>query len=299
MHLPLFFRKLIFRLNYQLMTGFFLPRPRGGPVKKPKRWLPPLLLILTIASTFIAGIGMFGSLQQGFLFSLILMVILGAHESGHYFTARYHGVPASLPYFIPFPNIIGTMGAVMRMRGAVHSRRALFDIGIAGPLAGWIPALISLLAGYARASVLPLMSPPDGASITFGSSLLMKGIEMMLYGRTDVVVQLNPFLYAGWVGMLVTALNLMPAGQLDGGHIIYAMFPDKQKDFGMLVFMMLIAASFFWPGWIVWVVLMFIFGVRHPPVADYTELDPKRRRLGYLAMVIFVISFMPVPISIK
>lgn len=261
-------------------------------------WIAPVLLILTILSTIWAGASVFGSLSQGAVFSAVLLCILGVHESGHFLAARYWGVPSSLPYFIPFPlSIIGTMGAVIRLRAPIRSRKALFDIGAAGPLSGWILSVFALLAGYGQAQIIPPEEASRPGSIEFGSSLLMWTIEHIRYGD-NATVMLNPFLYAGWIGMLVTALNLMPIGQLDGGHVIYAMFPRMQALVGKIFFAGLLVMSFFWQGWIVWAILTLIIGTAHPPTEDYSPIGTGRTRLGYAMILIFITTFIPVPVRL-
>ncbi len=289
---------LLRRLDRSIAYGLLRPsaRPRSAPKSRP--WLPPLLLGLTILSTIWAGASMFNSIRLGAVFSATLLCILGLHETGHFLAARRWGVPSSLPYFIPFPlSLVGTMGAVIRLRGPIPSRRALFDIGAAGPLAGWILSVAAIGIGYMQAETVLRSQPPDAVSLEFGSSLLMTAVERLRWGP-DVVVLLNPFLYAGWIGMLVTALNLMPIGQLDGGHVLYALFPRAQALVGRLFFLALIVLSFFWEGWAIWAVLSLIIGVAHPPVYDYQPLSPRRRVTGYLMIAIFLTTFIPIPVRI-
>ena len=244
---------------------------------------------------------------RGWPFSLSIMLILGAHELGHYFAARYHKVAVTLPYFIPLPIIspIGTMGAVIRMKAPIKNKRALFDIGVAGPLAGLVFAVPLLLYGLATSEVGPIS--PTG--LLEGNSILYYLAKFAVLGQflpsETADVYLNQVAWAGWVGLLVTALNLMPVGQLDGGHIVYSLIGARAKQLFTPVIAILGAltlVSFFIDNtftWGIWVLLLFFFGRAHAePLDDVTALDPRRRWLGIATLIIFVLIFVPIPFRI-
>jgi membrane-associated protease RseP (regulator of RpoE activity) len=262
-------------------------------------------------------------LITGYAFAVPLLAILLTHEFGHYFAARYHRVPASLPYFIPLPFLspFGTMGAVIGMRGTIRSRSALLDIGAAGPLAGLVVALPVLWWGIAAS---PVSALPKGAYTQEGQSILYWILKRIIHGPipdgSDVV--LHPTAMAGWVGLLVTMLNLIPFGQLDGGHIAYALFGPKQNRFAMWVRRSLLGllaynvAVFFVPillhtsklsvglaianslTWLVWYALLGLLarlgGREHPPF-EPGPLSPGRRIVAWLCLILFVMLFMPTP----
>ena len=271
-----------------------------------------LLFLLTCLTTLVAGSGAFlrfdpfaepARVLSGVPFAFTLLAILGTHEFGHYFTARYHGAVVSLPYFIPAPPpfLFGTLGAIIRMGPAVRDRNALFDIAVAGPLAGLAVAVPALLLGLGWSVVAAI---PRGGHIVFGDSLLMRFLVYLSFGRIpdgmDVFV--HPVALAGWVGLFVTALNLFPVGQLDGGRIAYALCGRYHRMVGYLTVGGLVAlAAITWaPNWLVWAALVFFFvGVRHsPPIDDVTPLTPRRRALGYLCLVLLILLIPPVPIQL-
>jgi len=291
---------------------------------KPRLWLNALLFGLTVVSTFAVGLGWSLSyvyaerlasdpppaltaetlrdprvLGLSALYVAALMAILLAHEFGHYLTCRRFGIDATLPFFLPAPSLIGTMGAFIRIRGAVTRRRQLFDIGAAGPLAGFVLAVPALAWGLARSRVVAAI--PSGDAIIFGEPLLLKAFGAVLLkdvgpGR-DII--LHPVAFAGWVGILVTALNLMPLGQLDGGHIVYALFGPKARRLSV-VFMaaFIVMAVFFWVGWLVWALLILFLGLRHPRLLDEdVGLPASRKILGAVLLAVFVLSFIPDPVK--
>jgi membrane-associated protease RseP (regulator of RpoE activity) len=269
----------------------------------PTRKLPVLNIVLflaTLVTTTWAGYAFAGDIWLGLSFSLTIMLILLVHESGHYIASRYHKVPATLPYFIPAPNFIGTFGAVIRMKGAIYDRRALLDIGVSGPLAGFVVALPTLVIGFMLSEVVP--SNPEGLGISLGDNVITWLVGSLVFGAVpegyDVI--LHPVGFAGWLGMLVTALNLIPVGQLDGGHISMALFHDHAHRIARVVHVMLfVMGIFYWEGWIIWGVLLIFLGVRHPPVLlPHIQLDERRRKLGYLSLAVFLLTFIPVPFSI-
>lgn len=279
-----------------------------------RRSINLILLLVTIASTLFAGAlyetgSLTGALQlqNGIPFSVSIMLILGAHELGHYFAARYHGVPVTLPYFIPMPiSLIGTLGAFIRLKAPVKNKRALLDVGMAGPWAGLIFAVPILLYGLATSEIGPVVA---GAGVE-GNSLLYALLKIIVFGRIlpdgAQDVYLNQFAWAGWVGLLVTGLNLMPVGQLDGGHVSYVLFGKKAKWFfwpviGALGILTLISAL---RGeavnWVVWILLLFFFGRVHAePLDDVTPLDSRRRMIAIATLLLFVLVFVPVPFRIS
>lgn len=260
------------------------------------------------------------NLVLGIPFSVTLLGILGIHEMGHFVAARRWRVRATLPYFIPIPTIIGTMGAVIRIRSRIPNRRALFDIGVAGPLAGFVIAVAALAYGFSTAQVVDLARfKGEGGALVFGDSLLTAGLQYLIVGELPPGhdLMLDPIGFAGWLGLFVTVLNLLPIGQFDGGHLVYALFGRHHERVSqaaiVCLFLMwaigpeygwLESATPFstwletrWPGWLIWGCISIVLGRRHPPTLDpITTLDPRRRRIGYLTVAIFVICFIPDPI---
>jgi len=236
-----------------------------------------------------------GVLLLGLPFSFTLMTILLAHELGHFFACRYYGISASYPYFIPAPTIIGTMGAFIRIRSPIINRKALFDIGLAGPVVGFLFALPALAIAIANSKVVPGVQA--SAAITFGNPPLVQLLIAALRPHvraTDLL--LDPVGRAAWVGLFATALNLLPAGQLDGGHIVYALASDKHRRLSIAVALVLAPLAYFWIGWLVWAVLLVLIGFRHPPLVDRWEpLDAKRQLWAAIGLAIFLLCFVPRP----
>jgi membrane-associated protease RseP (regulator of RpoE activity) len=235
----------------------------------------------------------------GATFSVPLLAILGIHELGHMVACRRYGLPATYPYFIPAPIGIGTFGAIIRIRAPITSRRTLFDVGAAGPLAGFVVALPVLAWGIAISRVAP--APPPGEYADFGEPLLFRILERLLHPgmRPGAELALSPVGFAGWFGLFVTALNLLPLAQLDGGHILYAVAGRGQRTIGFLLFAGLVGLAFLWPGWIVWVLVVLFMGIAHPPTADPGErLGGRRRAVALVCLAVFVLSFTPVPIRL-
>ncbi|MBN1893932.1 site-2 protease family protein [bacterium] len=255
-----------------------------------------LLFILTVCTTFLVGLS--DGLAGAFWYSGGIMAILLCHEMGHFWTARMHGVPATLPYFIPVPYWpFGTMGAIIKMHGTIPNRRALFDIGAAGPLAGMVLIVPAILLGLDMSQVVErAAASADGFSL--GESLLFKILVRLVIGPVgeNQDVLLHPLAYAGWVGLLVTAINLLPVGQLDGGHIVYALFKKRSKWVAFIFFAVMAAVCLFlYFGWLLLLVLLTVFR-RHPPTMDdQSGLDPKRKALGFFMIAVFILSFTPVP----
>ena len=237
------------------------------------------------------------SLAAGLPFSLTLMAILLAHEMGHYLACRYYRVDASLPYFMPAPTVIGTLGAFIRIRSPIYSKRVLFDVGIAGPLAGFVILLPVLGIGLALSKILPGIGARG--DVVFGTPPLMWILEKAIFPGVPVPdVYLHPVARGAWVGILGTALNLLPIGQLDGGHILYSFVGERHRTISKVFIIALVPlGTLYWP-WFVWAAVLLLFGLRHPAVFDSSRLSPGRRRLGYIALAIFGLCFMAAPIVI-
>ncbi len=248
-----------------------------------------ILFFLTVLSTTLVG---------GPYYSFGIMTILLAHEMGHFFVSRRYGIPASLPYFIPFPlSPFGTFGAIIKMQGIIINKKALFDIGVAGPIMSFLTSLPFAVIGMKLSKVQKIVE--GQGFIRLGDPYLFKIIQKFIYGELppnyDIV--LHPFGYAGWVGLFVTALNLLPVGQLDGGHVVYAIFGAKSRIVYLATtFFMLFLSLFYNPGWLALVILLIIFGMKHPEPYDMeTEIDGKRKILALIILLIFILSFTPSP----
>jgi membrane-associated protease RseP (regulator of RpoE activity) len=277
------------------------------PLRESRR-LPVFLFTATFVTTTVAGAMQQGvhpltdplAVLRGLPFSITLMAILIVHEMSHYMASRFHGVRATLPFFIPAPSIIGTFGAVIQMRGTIWDRRTLFDIGASGPIGGFILALPALVAGFAMSQVAPGSGAEGG--LILGDSLLVSMVGSLTLGKLppDASVILHPVAFAGWIGMFVTSLNLLPVGQLDGGHISTALFPGRAGLIARVTHVGLVVLGvFFWEGWLFWALILFLIGVRHPPVLlPHIELDNRRRKVGFAAILIFFLTFVPVPFSV-
>ena len=272
-----------------------------------------VLFLLTVLSTIVAGSQAFFAfnpfveprrLLEGVPFAFTLLAILGTHEFGHYFTARAYGASVSLPYFIPAPPplLFGTLGAIIRMRSPARDRNSLFDIAAAGPLAGLVVALPALWIGLGWSKVAAV---PSGGSVSFGDSLLLRFMTWLAFGPLppghDVFV--HPVALAGWVGLFVTALNLIPVGQLDGGRIAYALFGARHRQISIATFLCLLALGAVTGAgnWFVWAfLLLFVMGFHHqPPLDDLSPLSPGRYAVGFLCLLLLIILIPPVPIAIQ
>ena len=221
---------------------------------------------------------------------------MGIHELGHYAAARYHRINASLPYFIPMPfNIIGTMGAFISLRAPMRDRRVLFDVGVAGPLAGLLVAIPLFIVGLWLSPVVPEFSR-QGTLAQLGSSLLVSGL-LGLFKEVPpgYSVALHPVLFASWLGLFITSINLLPLGQLDGGHTIYAVFGRHAHTISRLTFAILLIAGFTISGqWLFWAMFALFSGLDHqPPLNDITPLDAPRQRIALLTMGLFFLTFVP------
>lgn len=280
------------------------------------RWaLPLVLFFLTVFTTLWAGAyqaysgtirgpGNFlwehpDMLWNGIPFAGTLLFILVTHELGHFVLSKIHRVPASLPLFIPGPpHFIGTFGAIIRMRGPILNRLALFDIGVAGPLAGFIVAIVALIVGLSLSTVVDRTAT---YGLQLGEPLLLKFMAWLIMGSLppEADVLLHPVAFAAWFGLFVTSLNLLPIGQLDGGHVAYALWGTRQRTLAFAVLPLLIVLGLVgWPGWFVWAFMAGIWGLGHPPVVDpHVPLGRGRMLVGWIALAVFVLTFAPVPFS--
>lgn len=240
-------------------------------------------------------------LGAGLSFSLAALGILLCHEMGHWLACRHYRLPATLPYFLPAPVAIGTFGAFIRIRAPIRTKRELFDVGISGPLAGFAALVPVLLVGVARSTPVPLpASTAESFLLLPGRSLALELATRAFHGPLPegTFLALHPFALAAWFGLLATALNLLPLGQLDGGHILYAVVGRTQRRLAWPLWMLLAAAGFWWTGWFLWCLILLVMGLRHPPVRDeHVPLDPVRRKLAWAAWIVLVLSFMPVPVA--
>lgn len=273
-------------------------------------WLHIILFAATSLSTLAVGAFQTQALEDiikapskilnGLPFSLTLMLMLLCHELSHYIASQKHRVKATLPYFIPAPTLIGTLGAFIKMKSPINTRRALIDIGASGPIAGFIISLIATIIGLPLSEVV--FTKGTSSSLTLGDSLLFSLISRLVFGKIpdSYDILLHPIAFAGWIGFFVTALNLIPVGQLDGGHIAYAILGEKHIHISrILVLVMIILGFFLWEGWMIWAMLLSILGFRHPPVLYWEiPLDNRRRLITWLTTIIFILTFIPVPFKI-
>jgi len=304
----------------------YVPRPRQ------RYWLHILLFLVTVFTALVVGSRMEynflhgrpsfsladddlpffparwalsqpSRLLLGLPFASTLLLILMAHEMGHYLYCVYYGVNATLPFFIPAPTLIGTFGAFIRIRSPIRSRTALFDIGIAGPIAGFVVATTVLIFALPLSKVIPAAAvDPD---VQLGYPLIFRLVSAMLLpaagpGGSSLPqnMYLHPTAIAAWVGMFATALNLLPGGQLDGGHIVFSIAPRAHKLISRLTILALIPmALYLWAGWLVWAILLRISGMRHPVVAEWPEVRGGRRWLAVFALIMLVLTLAPAPFA--
>ncbi|MBM4270746.1 MAG: site-2 protease family protein [Deltaproteobacteria bacterium] len=263
-----------------------------------------LLFLLTLFTTLVAGTLQQGlnplenplHLWKGIPFSFTLLMILGAHEFGHYFMSKKHKMDVTLPYFIPAPSFVGTFGAFIKMKSPIMDRRILLDIGAAGPLAGMCVTIPVLLIGLYLSEIRPDTVEPG---VSLGTSILFSFMNWIVHGflPDDVNLVLHPIAFSGWIGLLVTCLNLLPVGQLDGGHVAYAVIGHTQRFVAKIVLIGLVVLGITgWSGWLLWACILYIMGLNHPPVIyDWIPLDRKRKVIGWTTLSIFVMTFTPVP----
>jgi len=289
-----------------------------------------VLFVLTVFTTFATGLSFGGTVLSALAFSGALLFILGSHEMGHYIYGMKYGVDITPPYFIPAPPIIspiGTFGAFIKIKSPISTRKALFDIGIAGPLAGILASVPVLIIGIKLSTIVDIAGEQG---LTLGSPLIFSFFTGMFIGKIPEGKDLflHPVAFAGWVGLFVTALNLIPSGQLDGGHIVYSLFSKKtHRTVSVVMIALLIIFGIGteplfllsqrltgssagellsrlpefegWPGWILWAVLLTLMGTKHPPtIHDEGELDTGRKLLGFIALLIFIGCISPVPIKL-
>lgn len=304
-------------------------RPDPAAAARASRpWRHALLFCLTLFSVAAAGAMQQGvnplqspaalvHLVEGLPFAGALLGILAVHEFGHYFAARRWGVRASLPYFMPLPySFLGTLGAVIRLQSPIPHKRALLDIGAAGPLAGLVVAIAACIVGLPQSHVVPsgyFDATLRGEPIQLGAPLLFSWLSGWLLPEVgpEEMLLLGPVAFAGWVGLFITAFNLLPVGQLDGGHIVYALFGRWHRVLGRVTFAALLALGGYgilsvvwdlprgWLGWLLLALLLTLFGRHHPaPLNPHVALDPWRRLIGLVCLVVFVLCFTPAPFSV-
>lgn len=274
---------------------------------KPKYWLNIVLFVATLITTLFAGSlnsggNPFSNLQDvwiGIPFSFSIMAILTCHELGHYFMSKREGMVTTLPYFIPAPHFLGTFGAVIRMKSIVPSRSSLLKVGMAGPLAGFVVALPITIIGIALSTVQP--APEEIVFLRLGDSLLFSTLARLIHPVMPAGhdLYLHPMAFAGWIGFLITSMNLLPIGQLDGGHIAYSVFLRKRRRAYIPIFAVLILLGiFFWFGWIFWGLLAFFIARRDPMVQDaVTPLTRTEKLVTIIPLCVLVLAFIPQPFA--
>ncbi|HUJ80180.1 MAG TPA: site-2 protease family protein [Nitrospiria bacterium] len=276
----------------------------------PIQWrLPLLLFLLTTLTTLMAGAFLVHvnplssplAILAGLPFSVTLLTILLVHEMGHYLTARHYHIQATLPYFIPAPPlifIIGTFGAFIRMKSPIVERKALLEVGAAGPIAGFLVAVPATIIGLRWSTI---DSQGIGGPMVLGEPLMLQLLTHWLLSIPQgAVLLLHPVALAGWFGLFVTSLNLLPIGQLDGGHIGYAVFGERQRYISLTMVGILIGLGLLgWKGWLLWAMLAAVIGIGHPPIIDaHVPLTFRQKVIAWLSLIIFLITFIPSPISI-
>jgi len=294
---------------------------------KRRIWLNIVLFILTIFSTLFVGISLSINFKYteiiaqnhpsaldlveklkdpqvislSIIYVVVLLGILLGHEMGHFLTCSYYKINATLPYFIPAPTLIGTFGAFIKIKSPITRKQQLFDIGVAGPLTGFILSVPVLAYGLSLSKAVPPIARDEVLTMFFGEPLILKIFTAMIFKDIPpgYSIYLHPVAFAGWVGILVTALNLFPFGQLDGGHISYALFGKRSRNLTRFFLGVFIAMGiFFWVGWFIWAFLLLFMGLKHPPVLDEgAPLSPRRKFISYVIILIFILCFIPDPIK--
>ena len=272
-------------------------------------WVNIILLLTTLVTTTLAGALQLGVdltksdlwtiTLKGLPFSISLMFVLGIHELGHYFTAKRFGVEVTLPYFIPAPTLLGTFGAFIKMKSPVYTRDQLSLVAVMGPVTGFIAAIIVTLIGLKYSYLVPASAAKENM-ITLGDPLILKIMYKFYFPvQNGKELVLHPVAFAGWIGFFVTSLNLIPASQLDGGHILFAIMEKWHRQITLfVVFVLLILGIIGWEGWIVWGILILIIGTRHPPFLYYTGVTSKTKTISFIAILIFLLTFIPEPFKI-
>ncbi len=299
----------------QIISGRINPAPRAW-------WPNVLLFIATLFSLLLVGTDLalgeiassnpflamqlsanpLAQLWRGLPYALSLLLILSAHELGHYFAARWHRLAVTLPYFIPLPfiSLFGTMGAFIQLRQPMKNRKMLLDVGASGPLAGLVFAVPILLIGLTSTRLIPILPGGvyEGDSVVYALAKILVFGRFVPDGQVDVCINCSQLAWAGWTGLLVTALNLIPIGQLDGGHVLYALVGERARRLFYPLLAAMIALVFFTDVWLFWVLLLLIFGrVYATPLDTITPLDKRRRAVAVLALVVFVLIFVPAPLA--
>jgi membrane-associated protease RseP (regulator of RpoE activity) len=291
-------------------------------VKKKPVWINIALLIATIFTTTLAGAIQWVSIYEpvvtsfmeilakatspfylwnGFIFfSIPLLAILGIHEMGHYFISKRHNLETSLPFFIPLPPpfILGTFGALISTHEPIPNRKALLDVGVSGPICGFLVAIPVCIIGLLLTQQNPIYLPSTGSEIMLTFPLLLQGLSSFFIIPADAVI--HPTLFAGWVGLFLTAINLLPVGQLDGGHVARALLKEKHKYASWAVVIIILGLGLFFTGWLFFAfIILFMIGTQHqPPLNEIAPLDTKRLLIGILAVIIFILCFAPLPMSV-
>jgi len=290
---------------------YIIKKPK---IKKRPSWVNIVLLIATIFTTTLAGSLQWASINNAtweeiislnylfkglIYFSIPLLLILGIHEMGHYFTSKKHQLDTSLPYFIPLPPpfILGTFGALISTREPIPDRKTLLDVGISGPISGFLIAIPICVIGLFLMQQNPIIIEPSTGNINVFFPLILQGISNFFTIPENAII--HPTLFAGWVGLFLTAINLLPIGQLDGGHVVRALLKENYKYASWAVIAIVVGLGFVYPGWLMFAfIILFLIGTRHqPPLNDFSPLDNKRIILGVIALVIFILCFAPIPIS--
>ncbi len=311
------FDKLRMNLKTMGLVATIKEAPKGlqiGVVKLPvvngrSVRVNQLMLFLTLITTVFSGSLLWGSYHDSFslfnwgnivngaiYFALPLLLILGTHETCHFYMARRHGLNASLPFFIPSIPPIGTFGAFISIREPLPSRKALLDVGVSGPIGGFLVTIPVMLLGFHLTAVGSVAIGGEGPMMYLGVPLAMQLVELFFPAAGGYMM--HPTLFAAWLGLFVTGINLLPAGQLDGGHIARSVLGDNTKWLGMATIAILLILSFSYAGWLIFAILIYFLGIFHPPpLNDITPLDNRRKAVAFLALILLLICFMPLPIQ--